>query len=194
MLSILGTVTLSSSIDRWVCDINGEGEFRVKDIRSSLDDLLLPSTDVATRWVKFIPIKINVFAWRARLDRLPTRCNLIKRGVILDSSSCLMCGLAPEDSYHVFFQCDMAKNILRRICRWWNLTWCDVSSFADWYLWFDTIRLPLKLKLMLEGVFFVAWWHIWVFRNHTIFGVTASRRSVIHEDIVSRSFTWCGKP
>ncbi|GJS04028.1 RNA-directed DNA polymerase, eukaryota [Tanacetum coccineum] len=192
MLSMLGTVTLSSSIDRWVCDINGEGEFRVKDIRSSLDDLLLPSTDVATRWVKFIPIKINVFAWRARLDRLPTRCNLIKRGVILDSSLCPMCGLAPEDSYHVFFQCDMAKNILRRICRWWDLTWCDVSSFADWYLWFDTIRLPPKLKLMLEGVFFVAWWHIWVFRNHTIFGVTAPRRSVIHEDIVSRSFTWCG--
>ncbi|GKD34752.1 hypothetical protein Tco_1250261, partial [Tanacetum coccineum] len=74
MLSMLGMVTLFSSIDRWVCDINGEGEFRVKDIRSSLDDLLLPSTDVATRWVKFIPIKINVFAWRARLDRLPTRC------------------------------------------------------------------------------------------------------------------------
>ncbi|GKA29345.1 RNA-directed DNA polymerase, eukaryota, partial [Tanacetum coccineum] len=51
--------------------------------------------------------------------------------ILIMFSLCPMCGLAPEDSYHVFFQCDMAKNILRRICRWWDLTWCDVSSFAD---------------------------------------------------------------
>nr|GEW24874.1 RNA-directed DNA polymerase, eukaryota [Tanacetum cinerariifolium] len=31
------------------------------------------------QWVKSIPIKINVFAWRARLDRLPTRSNLVRR-------------------------------------------------------------------------------------------------------------------
>ncbi|GJY12048.1 RNA-directed DNA polymerase, eukaryota [Tanacetum coccineum] len=172
---MLDTVTLSSSIDRWVCDLNGEGEFRVKDIRSSLDDLLLPSMDIATRWVKFIPIKINVFAWRARLDRLPTRHNLIKRGVTLESSMCPICNLAIEDSAHVFFQCDLAKSILRRICRWWDIVWSDVSSFADWYLWFDTIRLPSKLKLVLEGVFFIAWWHIWVFRNQSIFDVSSPR-------------------
>ncbi|GKE63485.1 RNA-directed DNA polymerase, eukaryota [Tanacetum coccineum] len=117
LLSVLGTVTISSSNDRWFCDLNGEGEFRVKEIRSTLDDLLLPSAGEATRWVKFIPIKINVFAWRARLDRLPTRCNLINRGVIMDSSLCPLCGLVPEDSHHIFFQCDLAKIILRRICR-----------------------------------------------------------------------------
>ncbi|GJY70046.1 RNA-directed DNA polymerase, eukaryota [Tanacetum coccineum] len=193
LLSMLDTVTLSSSIVRWVYDLNGEGEFRVKDIRSSLDDLLLPSMDIATRWVKFIPIKINVFAWRARLDRLPTRHNLIKRGVTLESSMCPICNLAIEDSAHVFFQCDLAKSILRRICRWWDIVWSDVSSFADWYLWFDSIRLPSKLKLVLEGVFFIAWWHIWVFRNQSVFDVSSPIRSVIHDGIVSRSYTWCGK-
>ncbi|GJS03117.1 putative RNA-directed DNA polymerase, eukaryota, reverse transcriptase zinc-binding domain protein [Tanacetum coccineum] len=188
LLSMLDTVTLSSSIDRWVCDLNGEGEFRVKDIRSSLDDLLLPSMDIATRWVKFIPIKINVFAWRARLDRLPTRHNLIKRGVTLESSMCPICNLAIEDSAHVFFQCDLAKSILRRICRWWDIVWSDVSSFADWYLWFDTIRLPSKLKLVLEGVFFIAWWHIWVFQNQSIFDVSSPEKDVIHEWQVLSTF------
>ncbi|GKA50704.1 RNA-directed DNA polymerase, eukaryota [Tanacetum coccineum] len=169
MLSLLGTVTLSSSIDRWVCDLNGEGVFRVKEIRSILDDIFFPSAVEATRWVKFIPIKINVFAWRARFDRLPTRCNLFNRGVIMDSSLCPMCGLVPEDSHHVFFRCNLAKIIFRRICRWWDLHWVDVSTFADWNAWFATIRLYSKLKLMLEGVFYVAWWHIWAFRNHSIF-------------------------
>nr|GEY28470.1 RNA-directed DNA polymerase, eukaryota, reverse transcriptase zinc-binding domain protein [Tanacetum cinerariifolium] len=57
----------------YFCDLNGDGVFRVKDIRSALDEPFLPSSDVATRWVKFVPIKVNIFAWRASLDRLPTR-------------------------------------------------------------------------------------------------------------------------
>ncbi|GJS56871.1 RNA-directed DNA polymerase, eukaryota [Tanacetum coccineum] len=57
LLSLTGSVSLSSSSDRWICDCNGEGVFHVKDIRSALDDHFLPSADVAIRWVKFVPIK-----------------------------------------------------------------------------------------------------------------------------------------
>nr|GEV46971.1 RNA-directed DNA polymerase, eukaryota [Tanacetum cinerariifolium] len=62
LLSVLGTFSLSPSIDRWVCDLNGDGSFRVKDFRSVLDDLILPSSNMATRWVKYVPVKVNVFA------------------------------------------------------------------------------------------------------------------------------------
>nr|GEW34794.1 RNA-directed DNA polymerase, eukaryota, reverse transcriptase zinc-binding domain protein [Tanacetum cinerariifolium] len=86
LLSLLGTFTLSPSIDRWVSDLNGEGSFRVKDFRSFLDDLFLPSSNMTTRWVKCVPTKVNVFVWRARLERLPTRDNLAKRGVPIDSN------------------------------------------------------------------------------------------------------------
>nr|GEY48829.1 RNA-directed DNA polymerase, eukaryota [Tanacetum cinerariifolium] len=70
---------LSPSSDRWVCDLNGEGMFRVKDIRLVLDDMYLPEMSDATRWVKCVPIKVNMFTWRARRDQLPTRINLTKR-------------------------------------------------------------------------------------------------------------------
>nr|GEY77314.1 zinc finger, CCHC-type [Tanacetum cinerariifolium] len=59
--------------DRWIFYLNGDGVFRVKEVRTILDDIFLPSAADATRWVKYILIKINVFAWRARLDCLPTR-------------------------------------------------------------------------------------------------------------------------
>nr|GEY77695.1 RNA-directed DNA polymerase, eukaryota, reverse transcriptase zinc-binding domain protein [Tanacetum cinerariifolium] len=52
LLHMLGTITLSSSPDRYFCDLNGDGAYRayrVKDIRSELDDLFLPSSAVATR-------------------------------------------------------------------------------------------------------------------------------------------------
>nr|GEU97702.1 RNA-directed DNA polymerase, eukaryota [Tanacetum cinerariifolium] len=176
---------------RWICDLNGDGVFRVKEVRTILDDVFLPSAADATIWVKYIPIKINVFAWRARLDHLPTRSNLVRRGVVLDSSLCLLCGLVPEDIHNVLFRCDTAKLVFRRICRWWDLDWHDLLSFSNWNAWFSAIRLPSKIKLILELVFYVAWWHRWVYRNQSIFAATPPRRSVIFDDIVLRSFTWC---
>nr|GEU91165.1 RNA-directed DNA polymerase, eukaryota [Tanacetum cinerariifolium] len=63
---------LSNVDDRWAWDLNGDGDFCVKDARDLVDEVLLPKQNVATRWIKTIPIKMNVFAWKLRLDRLPT--------------------------------------------------------------------------------------------------------------------------
>nr|GEV34205.1 RNA-directed DNA polymerase, eukaryota [Tanacetum cinerariifolium] len=65
---------------RWIYDLSGDGEFRVKDVRNFLDNLFLSSYADAKRWVKYIPIKINVFVWRARRNFLPSRVNLSRRG------------------------------------------------------------------------------------------------------------------
>nr|GEW32689.1 RNA-directed DNA polymerase, eukaryota [Tanacetum cinerariifolium] len=157
LLSILGTMTLSPSNGRWIYDLNGDGVFRVKDIRGIIDDLYLPSSNEATRWVKCVPIKIN----------------------------------SPEDDRHIFFQCDLAKAVLRQVCRWWDIQWVDIMSFEDWNTWFSSIRLSSNLKQILEGVFYVAWWHIWAFRNNTIFNDPPPRRVVISDDIISQSFMWC---
>nr|GFA25381.1 hypothetical protein [Tanacetum cinerariifolium] len=78
-------------------DVPPRRTFCVKDIRLLLDDLYLPSLGVETRWVKHVPIKVNVFAWRARLDRLPTRLNLSKRGILTKSIACPICDSAHED-------------------------------------------------------------------------------------------------
>ncbi|GJZ68973.1 RNA-directed DNA polymerase, eukaryota [Tanacetum coccineum] len=149
--SIMNSVVLSSSKDRWTCDLSGDGEFKVKVIRNFIDDLFLPSSDVATRWVKFIPIKVNVFSWRARRDRLPTRVNLSRRGVLLDSHLCPLCNAAMEDVQHVFFRCDVARVVLRKICRWWDLDWQEICSFSDWDAWFLSFRLSSRLKSILEA-------------------------------------------
>nr|GEY24560.1 JmjC domain-containing protein [Tanacetum cinerariifolium] len=130
--SMLDSVTLSSSPDRIFFDLNGEGEFRVKDIHSSIDDTFLPSSDSATRWVKTVRIKVNILAWRTRLDHLSTRVNLITRGVNIDSSLCSICSSVKEDYNHLFFLCDLGKSISQRICRWWNIQWVEVSTYAEW--------------------------------------------------------------
>nr|GEY97371.1 RNA-directed DNA polymerase, eukaryota [Tanacetum cinerariifolium] len=109
--ALLDSVILSNSNDRWVSDLNGDGVFRVKDVRNLLDEFFLPRADVPTRWVKNIPIKVNIFAWRLALDRLPTRANLIQRIVVTESRSCPLCDAILEDTSHLFFNCSLARDI-----------------------------------------------------------------------------------
>nr|GEY00640.1 RNA-directed DNA polymerase, eukaryota [Tanacetum cinerariifolium] len=95
-----GTI-LSSLEDRWVWDLNGEGVFCVKDVQNLLDDVFLPKAPIATRWIKRVPIKIIVFAWKVHLDRLPTRVNLHHRGVLVLDTSCPICHAEEEDAAHM---------------------------------------------------------------------------------------------
>nr|GFB94886.1 RNA-directed DNA polymerase, eukaryota [Tanacetum cinerariifolium] len=78
---LLDTVVLSNMGDHRSWDLNGDGCFRVIDVHRMLDDMLLLKSDVPSRWVKQIPIKVNVLAWKISMDRLPTRVNLHRRGV-----------------------------------------------------------------------------------------------------------------
>nr|GEX65391.1 RNA-directed DNA polymerase, eukaryota [Tanacetum cinerariifolium] len=50
--------------ERKIWDMNGHGVFRVKDVRILLDEVFLPNDATPTRWIKSIPIKVNVFAWK----------------------------------------------------------------------------------------------------------------------------------
>ncbi|GJU06708.1 RNA-directed DNA polymerase, eukaryota [Tanacetum coccineum] len=188
MKSMLDSVALLNSGDRWVCDLASDGNFQVKDVRNFIDDLFLPCQAVPTRWVKYIPIKVNIFAWRTRQDCFPTRVNLVRRGINIESSTCPICLTCEEDVNHIFFRCDLAQLVLRRICRWWDLDPHGWSSFQEWKSWLLSIRLSSKVKSMLEGVFFVAWWFIWSFRNRSIFEDSPPRRSEIFDDIVFCAF------
>nr|GEX54828.1 RNA-directed DNA polymerase, eukaryota, reverse transcriptase zinc-binding domain protein [Tanacetum cinerariifolium] len=103
----LGLCSLSLQDDRWYWDLNGDGEFMVKYVRNLLDEAVLPHAGYPTRWVKYIPIKINIFAWKISLDRIPSKINLQKRGVSMEYNLCSICDEDVEDTSHIMFKCEM---------------------------------------------------------------------------------------
>nr|GEX65062.1 RNA-directed DNA polymerase, eukaryota [Tanacetum cinerariifolium] len=163
LATLLDSVILNNSKDRWYCDLSGDGEFRVKELRNFIDDK----------------------------DCLPTMTNLEHRGVDLLSSNCPICHDFDEDINHSLFRCDLAQCVLRRVCRWWNFDPQEWSTFLEWQTWFLSLRLASKNKVLLEGVFYVAWWSIWRFRNHCVFEDRLPKRSTIFDDIILHSFNWC---
>nr|GEY13946.1 RNA-directed DNA polymerase, eukaryota [Tanacetum cinerariifolium] len=153
LLDLLGSVILSNMEDRWVWDLNRDDVFCVKDARNLLDETFLPKDDVPTRWIKCVPIKVNIFAWKVFLDRLPTSSNLSRRGVAIASLSYPNCNVESEDTTHLFFRCGLAKDVMWLVCQWWNLGLQTYNSYSDWLAWFKSVRLGSKIKDALEGVF-----------------------------------------
>ncbi|GKD79840.1 RNA-directed DNA polymerase, eukaryota [Tanacetum coccineum] len=176
---------------KFVWNLESSGDFSVKSARSFIDDSLLPKADVPTRWVKVVPIKINIFGWRVCLDKLSKRLNLSLRGVDIPSILCPLCSTTVESSSHLLFSCRLAHSLMHKVARWWDLDIQDFNSYGDWLVWLNNIRLPSKLKEILEGTCYVMWWVIWKYRNQILFGPNTPRLELLFEDIVRLSYSWC---
>nr|GFB80467.1 RNA-directed DNA polymerase, eukaryota [Tanacetum cinerariifolium] len=131
LFSRISGVILPNMRDHWIWSFEASGDFSVTSARRLIDNYLLPKGDVQTRWVKVVPIKINVFAWRVRLDKLHTRLNLSLRGVEISFLMCPICNSSMESASHIFFTCHVARLIWKKVLRWWDLDENMIDSYDD---------------------------------------------------------------
>ncbi|GJX75099.1 RNA-directed DNA polymerase, eukaryota, reverse transcriptase zinc-binding domain protein [Tanacetum coccineum] len=191
MTVILHSISLNHSQDRWTWSLTNSGEYTIASARSLIDSRLLPKGDMKTIWIRYVPIKVNTLAWKVMTNSLPTRFNISRRGIDIDTMSRVNCDLGVETTNHLFFTCDMAKQVSNIIARWWDVPCIDIDSYGNWRTWIDNIRLPAKNKNMLEGVFFVMWWLLWNFRNKKMFEDKAPSKATILDEVICKSFYWC---
>nr|GEU66210.1 RNA-directed DNA polymerase, eukaryota, reverse transcriptase zinc-binding domain protein [Tanacetum cinerariifolium] len=102
-------VTLAPMSDRWTWSLESSGEFFVASIRKVIDDKRLLVVTTKTRWIKYVPIKVNVHAWKVRIDSHPTRFNISCRGIDIESIMCLICVNGAESVNHLFFTCSLVR-------------------------------------------------------------------------------------
>ncbi|GJX03064.1 RNA-directed DNA polymerase, eukaryota, reverse transcriptase zinc-binding domain protein [Tanacetum coccineum] len=76
LIASVEDVVLINMQDRWVSSKEGSGEFSVASARRLIDDQRMPYVSTKTRWVTTVSIKVNVHAWKVKIDRLPTRINI----------------------------------------------------------------------------------------------------------------------
>ncbi|GJS27598.1 RNA-directed DNA polymerase, eukaryota, reverse transcriptase zinc-binding domain protein [Tanacetum coccineum] len=117
LFSKTSSVMLPNSNDRWTCSLDSASIFSVKSARDFIDGLFLSKATVPTRWVKYIPIKINIFTWRVFLDKLLTRLNLSLRGIDIPSIFCPVCSISVESTSHLLFSCHLAHQHMSKVSR-----------------------------------------------------------------------------
>nr|GEX31496.1 RNA-directed DNA polymerase, eukaryota, reverse transcriptase zinc-binding domain protein [Tanacetum cinerariifolium] len=118
------------------------------------DVILAPTPDrwvaTKTRWIKVVPIKVNVHAWKVNNDYLPTRFNISSRGIDIAFIMSPFCSNGVETSSHLFFSCNLARTLTRRIIQEWDISDEEFNAYEEWLSWIVNIRLPSKKKMMLE--------------------------------------------
>ncbi|GKB04904.1 RNA-directed DNA polymerase, eukaryota, reverse transcriptase zinc-binding domain protein [Tanacetum coccineum] len=106
---------------RRIWSLESSGDFSVASVRKLIDDKMLPKVATKTRWIKSVPIKVNVLAWKVRLDSLPTRLNISRRGMDIDSITCPICDNGVESTNHLFFIIVIsASEIFPRLVATWK--------------------------------------------------------------------------
>ncbi|GKA93495.1 RNA-directed DNA polymerase, eukaryota [Tanacetum coccineum] len=90
-----------------------------------IDDKTLPEVDSKTRWIKY------VLAWKVKSDSLPTRFNVSRRGIPIDSIKCGIYDTGAETSSHLFFFCCMVRQMVRLISLWSDISYAEFESYED---------------------------------------------------------------
>nr|GEW52127.1 RNA-directed DNA polymerase, eukaryota, reverse transcriptase zinc-binding domain protein [Tanacetum cinerariifolium] len=188
--SLLASIVLSDAADRWSWTLCGHGEFFVKSVREVIDQQVLITSSTPSRWSKVIPIKLNIFMWRMLLEKLPTRSNLVNRGLDVPCLLCSIFRMGVESRDHLFFDCSLALDLFRLLGRWWSLQIPILQDHSARSSWFSNLRLNKMQKLVLKASFSSMRWHIWVFRNATLFSSKKPLKGMIFDNFVSQTFTW----
>ncbi|GJV98598.1 hypothetical protein Tco_1553850 [Tanacetum coccineum] len=148
--------------------------------RSGIEEMQLNSLAEISRMTTLVPCE-DRYVWTLESDGVFSVASIRKE---ID-------GNRVESTNHIFFQCVIVRQIMRKISSWWNIDYSDVNSYEEWRVWLVSIRIQSKLKGVLEGVYYGLWWYMWNFRNKLLFDKKIPEKALIFDNLVSSSFNWC---
>nr|GFA27462.1 reverse transcriptase domain, reverse transcriptase zinc-binding domain protein [Tanacetum cinerariifolium] len=96
--------------------------FKVNTLTKLIQDKQLADSILGpqVRWNSWVPRKVNVYVWRASLNRLPSRVNLIAHGINISSSLCPFCEADEESLDHCLINYPKIILIWRTVWSWWH--------------------------------------------------------------------------
>ncbi|GJV50140.1 zinc finger, CCHC-type containing protein [Tanacetum coccineum] len=189
LLLQLSELNLSNTPDTWNYTLDPSLLFSVASFRRHVESSCLsPSLD-PIRWNKHLPIKVNIYAWRLCLDRLPTRVNLDKKGIDLDSVRCPVCDDDMETTKHLFIECPMAVELWNLVSTWWDVGDYprDIQGLSSWA---DLVNLNNFSKGYFDVVIPTTFWVLWRFRNRVCFDAKPPRKDTLGVEIKVLSHSW----
>ncbi|GKV31169.1 hypothetical protein SLEP1_g39893 [Rubroshorea leprosula] len=108
------------------------------------------STTFTRVWNSTLPSKVSAFNWQLLQDRIPTKKNLLRRGIIKDTgeSKCGICNEEEEDTTHMFLKCKMARWLWKACAKWWGI---KVTLQEDFRNTFQNFQRDLKETSLRDG-------------------------------------------
>jgi hypothetical protein len=136
-------------------------------------------------WNPLIPMRFSTLAWRLFQNRLPTKENLRRRGININSSFFCVGGCGElESEDHLFFNCPILSMAWKEIARWLGISVAFVKGGYDHFLMFKgLISGRTKVKERLGILWLSTVDAIWKARNAMIFNNANFNWERVVEDI-----------
>jgi hypothetical protein len=196
---IITNVELTEVEDSWVWKPNVEEGFTVKSLYLYLHQMMLsnntlPSfTQFAFRniWRSAVPSKVSALAWQVFLDRIPTRENLCKRGIInVNETLCPLCCRELETTQHLFLHCPFAAAVWYALNRWLGVVVVPPGEVIMSYGQLVGSGRNKRIRKGFSSVWLAFVWTIWKTRNDKIFNNVNGDVEVAVDYIQRISWYW----
>jgi hypothetical protein len=200
LLEIINTAIFSSEEeDRWVWMPEGGAVFTVKSAYRILSAFSVLDS-AAGQWNMSVfnaiwkcpaPSKVSGFVWQLLHGRIPTRNNLVVRGILVANGdvACGLCGEALETELHLFLYCEIATLVWMEI-----FSWLDVPFYLPHNL-FSILHFFMEVgsKKGRKGMIMITaavLWTLWRCRNAVLFDNGTGTVSELVEAVKVLSWKW----
>jgi hypothetical protein len=130
--------------------------------------------------------------WRLLRNRLPTKDNLLRRGIIkVDSAACVAGCSVPETAFHLFLYCDISSGLWADVRLWLGIYAVYPGDIRLHYEQFTKMAgMPRCSHMFLTIIWFATVWVIWKERNNRVFQNTVATPFTFIEKVKLSSFLW----
>lgn len=139
-------------------------------------------------WKSKVPSKIQVFGWRCLKDRVATKYQLFKKGIITNDNDrlCTVCSTLCESLDHLLFSCASFKLVWSNVASWVSILLSTTEMVVSHLLWFENAMrgkaAPSRRLLIWLSTCQVLWnaRNVLVFKNeqHNVDNIAVSAKTV----------------
>ncbi|GKB79218.1 hypothetical protein Tco_0946113 [Tanacetum coccineum] len=112
------------------------------------------------------------------------------RGIAILTISCSSCNGNIESAGHIFFECDLVKEVWSLVRKWCDIPFLSLASYDVWKNWICSWHAPKEKSRRLYVIFAASFLWMWRYRNNITFCAQSMRKSDLFDNIRSSSYSW----
>jgi len=129
-------------------------------------------------------------AWRVLIGRIPTRENLSRKRVIMNTTLCAMFQSKDETCQHIFIECAAAQRVGSLCFRWIGIVFVQHKAILTHFESFYLPQLSSRQNLLWKGVWATIVACIWEQRNSIVFNQGVADVEEIFQKVQLKSWQW----
>ncbi|XP_022012472.1 uncharacterized protein LOC110912080 [Helianthus annuus] len=124
------------------------------------------------------------------MDRLPSKCALIRRNIAVQNDLCVFCGEIAETCEHIFVTCQVAQIVWQNVAAWCKIPPIFAFGVSDLLNPTGVSTNTRKKRKAVHAVILVTFWSLGKMRNESVFKQAIPNITKILDEIKAMAYLW----